>query len=224
MPSALCFFRNNCPYSKIAKVKLEELGFEIESVVSSYRGEVLPKEIHNWSGDYIFCFRSYYILPETLLNKARIAAINFHPGPPEYPCSGCVNFALYEDASEFGVTAHLMVEKVDEGRILEVVRFPIESDDTVKTLLKKTHQRLLEIFTNVVTRISKNQELDINQINTKAEIRWSPRKLSVKDIDDKSCIALDVSKKELERLVRAFHTPEYPLKLKIHNYVFNLDL
>ena len=45
----------------------------------------IPKKI-----DYIFCFRSFYILKNNILNKAKFS-INFHPGPPEFRGIGCVN-------------------------------------------------------------------------------------------------------------------------------------
>ncbi len=66
---------------------------------------------------YIISFVSPWIIPENLLNSAQKAAINFHPGPPDYPGTGCYNFALYEGTKKYGVTAHHMEKKVDTGNI-----------------------------------------------------------------------------------------------------------
>ena len=46
--------------------------------------------------DYIFVLRSHFILKKKLINQAKYAAINFHPGPPRYRGIGCVNYAIYE--------------------------------------------------------------------------------------------------------------------------------
>jgi methionyl-tRNA formyltransferase len=71
----------------------------------------LPENIEWWRDDYIFCFRGYFLLPKSLLDRASVAAINFHPAPAKYPGSGCLNWALYDNANTYGTTAHLMNEK-----------------------------------------------------------------------------------------------------------------
>src|SRR5438309_8661335 len=69
-------------------------------------GEPLPDEVRRWDGDYIVSYLSRWIIPETVLRRARIAAINFHPASPDYPGIGCNNFALYDGAGAYGVTSH----------------------------------------------------------------------------------------------------------------------
>src|SRR5438309_8525630 len=54
---------------------------------------------HEWSG--VLSFVSPWIVPRALLSRARVA-LNFHPGPVEYPGIGCYNFALYEGATTYG--------------------------------------------------------------------------------------------------------------------------
>ena len=91
-------------------------------------------------GEYIVCFRSLFVLPKRLIDSASIAAINFHPAPPEYPGSGCINFALYDEVSGYGVTAHFMNELVDNGKIIEVRRFPVAPYDNLPTVLSPNTQ------------------------------------------------------------------------------------
>ncbi len=66
-------------------------------------GDPLSDDIRRWEGDYIISFLSRWVVPEEILKHARKAAINFHPASPEYPGIGCNNFALYENAKEYGV-------------------------------------------------------------------------------------------------------------------------
>ena len=51
--------------------------------------------------------------------------INFHPGSPEYPGTGCTNFAIYNKEKEYGVTCHYMKTSVDSEILSQVKRFPI---------------------------------------------------------------------------------------------------
>ena len=52
------------------------------TILVKERGLEFPKEILNWSGDYIFSYLCPWILSSNLIQSAKIAAINFHPGPP----------------------------------------------------------------------------------------------------------------------------------------------
>ena len=94
-------------------------------IIYSARQQPFPQELLSWKGDLIISYLSQWIIPQILLQRAAIAAINFHPGPPEYPGIGCTNFAIYNGADEFGVTCHHMVSKVDTGDIIAVKRFPV---------------------------------------------------------------------------------------------------
>ena len=106
------------------------------------------KIINNFRVDYIFCFRSFYILKGDLIKKTRIAAINFHPGPPEYRGIGCINYALYDNSKFYGCTSHVINKKIDDGKILDVRRFRIKKTDTVESCLKKTYEWYLEDLKN----------------------------------------------------------------------------
>ena len=51
----------------------------------------------------LLSFLSPWIVPQEALDRFSLA-LNFHPGPREYPGTGCYNFALYEGAREYGCT------------------------------------------------------------------------------------------------------------------------
>ena len=106
----LFFGRHDCQYSQKSLEHIRRLDFDVESILSKNRNEKLPEDIGWWQGDYIICFRSYFLIPKSLLDRAKVAAINFHPGSVEYPGSGCLNWALYDNAEVYGVTAHIMNE------------------------------------------------------------------------------------------------------------------
>src|SRR5574337_1427381 len=107
---------------------LREHSSRVAAIVGKW-GDPFPALWSEWEGDVIISYLSPWIVPTWLLKKAKIAAINFHPGPPEYPGIGCTNFAVYNAESEYGVTAHHMAGKVDTGAIIAVQRFPVLKDD-----------------------------------------------------------------------------------------------
>lgn len=86
--------------------------------------------------DYLISF-SPLIIKRHVLESVQIAAVNFHTAPPKYPGRGGCSYALYNGDTEYGVTAHLMTERVDAGAILDTEYFPIAPDDTALTLQNK---------------------------------------------------------------------------------------
>ena len=79
----LFFGKNNDAHSNKVKILLRKNSKKFYFIKSHKRGEKLKKKFLTKNYDYIFCFKSYYILKKNLLKCVKIAAINFHPGPPE---------------------------------------------------------------------------------------------------------------------------------------------
>tara|TARA_E500000331_G_C16929221_1_gene571194 strand:+ start:284 stop:649 length:366 start_codon:yes stop_codon:yes gene_type:complete len=117
----LLFCKDNCNLSDRAIDYLKKYNINLLFVKSKSRFEKIPSEFLTWKGDYIFSFQSYFYIPIQLIKNSTLA-VNFHPGPPEYPGSGMVNWALYDDCKKFGVTAHIMNNLIDNGRIIKVIR------------------------------------------------------------------------------------------------------
>ena len=93
--------------------------------------------------DYIICFRSNYILNNKIINKAKIAPINFHPGTPKYRGIGCTNVALLDNVKEYGSTAHLINRKIDSGKIINSGRHDelINKSELYKSFYEKQIQK-----------------------------------------------------------------------------------
>lgn len=200
-------------------------GFDVTFVKSRQRGENLPDDISLWEGEYILCFRSLFVLPKLLIDRARIAAINFHPAPPEYPGSGCVNFALYDEVSEYGVTAHLMNELVDNGKILELRRFPVKPIDNLPALLSRTHDELFNLCSDFISGLYFDGENFLKEKLTVSEAEvWRGKARYLKELDALQNIDKNVSEKELKRIIRATYIDGYPPKIDLHGFTFRLEL
>ena len=181
------------------------------------RKESLPPEVLNWQGDLLISFISSWVLPRNLLASAGYAAINFHPGSPDYPGTGCTNFAIYENATEYGVTCHHMSTMVDTGAIIAVKRFPIKKDDTVYSVTRHCYQLIEEMFYELMGVV-----LQGNPLPSTSE-KWSRRPSTRKQLDDLCNITADMSPEEIERRIKAttYKTPW--AYTKIGNHVFKLE-
>lgn len=222
-PSVLFFGRANCPSTNSARAHLERLGFDLTYVESTGRGQKMPDIAENWTGDYIFAFRSLLIVPARILERARIAAINFHPGPPEYPGSGCVNFALYDEAEYYGVTAHIMVEKIDAGAILDVRRFKLAPADGVDSVLEHSYLTMLLQFLDVASQIRDGGADYIADARARsAHEAWRGDALRMPDLWRLQTVSPEIGAAELKRVARATYTKLYPPKLFLHGYAFGL--
>ena len=213
--------QKDCIYSGYAIEYLEKLGHDITSIPSSRRNEKIPEEIMSWHGDYILTFYSYFIIPQKLIDQAKVC-INFHPSSPEHAGSGMINWALYNDHDQFGVTAHLIQQKIDSGKILRVNRFKILAKDDIKSVAARAKVYCMNLFYELMQELLLEGVSIDTLLEKNSHERWEcePRKIS--QVDKMSEIYPNIEGAELERRVRAFHTKEYPLSISIHGRKFTL--
>ena len=212
----------DCEYCQKANNFLEVCGFEVDWLKSSKnRKEKLPSEYTNWKGDYIFHMKSYYMLPKSLIDGVSEAAINFHPGAPEYPGSGCVNWALYNNEKTTGITTHFLNEFIDNGEIIKVYEIPIMPNDTIETLLPRVHMKQLVAFYDLVTTITKYDPIILKQyVELNKDIKWSKKVGRIKHIDRLQVINDHTSQQELEKVIRATAIGKFGPRLKLHGHEF----
>ena len=187
--------------------------------VTSYLGnwgDPLPPGLAHWEGDYVISYLSRWIVPANVLESTKLAAINFHPGPPEYPGFGCVNFALYENAKEYGVTCHHMAPRVDSGPIIAVKRFALVAEDNVESVLARSHACLLELFQDIISGLIKSGELP------ESGEQWSRKPFSRKQLDELGVLRVDMPEAEVARRIRATNYAQWKPKLVLGPFEFEL--
>lgn len=172
------------------------LHFDVEPHFGKW-GDPLPEEVTFWRGDYLISYLGRWVVPQSLIDRAAIAAINFHPAPPEYPGIGCNNFALYDGATEYGVTAHHMAAKVDTGPIIEVRRFKVWPHDDVDTLLSRTYANLEAQFLDTM-----NRSMNGDPLKPTGE-QWTGKPGSRKALNELATITADMTPEEVGRRIRA---------------------
>jgi methionyl-tRNA formyltransferase len=94
----------------------------------------------------LVAFCTDVVVPLEVLDRLGFGAYNFHPGPPRFPGWGCAHFAIHQGATEFGATAHHMVEKVDAGPIVGVELFHIPPETTASSLEELAYAHLAQLF------------------------------------------------------------------------------
>jgi len=184
------------PYSITAAAFLQE-HFTDPKIVYSSRSDRFPEELLNWKGDLVISYLSQWIIPQSLLDNASFAAINFHPGPPSYPGIGCTNFAIYNDEKEYGITCHYMLAKVDTGEIIEVRRFPVHPIDTVYSVTQRCYIEILYGFYSIMTGLLREKKFPLSTE------KWTRKPYTRKDLNE-LCLAIPgMDEKEIQKRLKA---------------------
>ena len=150
-----------------------------------------------------------YLFPDRvqqpLLDVARIAAINLHPGPlPEYGGLAGYNYAILDEQDTYAVTAHHMDESFDTGDIILRKDFPFDwRISTALDLEKMSRPYLLSTFQEVVHMVELGSALP--------RISQGKTHYTTKDEFESSKV-IDLAKdspKDVEKKARAFWYPPY---------------
>jgi methionyl-tRNA formyltransferase len=185
--------------------------FDSVLIVRVARGERFPEICKQWSGEFIISYLSPFVIPENILKKASIAAINFHPGPPEYPGIGCTNFAIYNEENSYGVTCHHMDKNVDTGKVIWVKRFPIHINESVYSLTKRSYTHIQELFYQLMDSLIRQKTLPrSNEV-------WLRRPYTRKELNELAVVTDVMSEREVSRRIRAMKYPGAQGAYKIKN-------
>lgn len=185
-------------------------------VVLGNRGDAWPDRCARWDGEFVVSYMSPWIVPGALLRRARVAAINFHPGPPEYPGTGCANFAIYHGEAVYGVTAHHMEPTVDMGPIIAVQRFRCRPDETVSSLTQESYRCLADLFETVIGAWAATGVLPVSPE------RWGRRPYTRRELEELCRVTPDMAPEEVTRRIRATTFPGQPgAYVKIAGYRFD---
>ncbi len=218
MPSLFTFKSSKLFAKDAAYLFGKEVGDVYSLTEKDYSGAVLSDGCgHSGQGvgwpyytvyDYLISYISPWIISKSLLDITQIAAINFHPGPPEYPGIGCTNFALYDGAKDFGITVHHMLPKVDTGKIIMVRRFPIAENETVWTLSQKCYAHIFVAFCEMLPMFKRGEENW--DCLTYSDLVWTREPYTRKQLDELCVITEDMSDEEVARRVKATTFPNMP--------------
>lgn len=96
-------------------------------------------------------------LPTSLLNSAKIAAVNVHASLlPKYRGGAPIQYALKNGDKETGVTIMYMVKQMDAGDIISQAHLPILPDDDAGTLFAKLADVGAELLLTTLPKLIAN--------------------------------------------------------------------
>lgn len=142
-----------------------------DSIVRTYFSQV---QSIWYRPDVVISFLSDKILKGPILD---IPNINFHPAPPKYPGRGGASYALFNGDTEFGATAHRMVEKVDAGQIYGINKFNIRDTDTCESLFEQAENACLLLLTQFCMEYNANRRMPKGLL----DLKWSGPAKTKKD-------------------------------------------
>ena len=219
--SILFFGRTNCKFSLKIKNFLKKKIKKVDIVLSDNEKQINIKRFFKKNYDFIFCFRSKLILKKNILKKSKFC-INFHPSLPKYRGVGGVNYALYNNDKFFGLTVHIMNEKIDNGKILYVDKFKIKKNENINSLLNKTHKKMYEKFIEIINKIHKEELFIKYLIKNKVKYKWSKNYNNLNDLDKFYEIKINETKKNFIKKIRSTVTDYYKPYIKLHKKKFYL--
>jgi methionyl-tRNA formyltransferase len=172
--------------------------------------------------DYIVSFRNFYIFKKNLIKNVKYAAINFHPSTPNYRGMGCVNYALFNNKKFYGSTAHLIDEKIDHGKIINVRRFKIKKEYSLQSLLNKTHSNMLTQAIKIFISLKKDPGNLKKMILKSKNEKWSKKVSNRKKMEKFYETENFISYKNLLRKIRACYMKDFRPYIMIHGFKFSL--
>jgi len=104
------------------------------------------------------------ILRSSILGTTRLGFINFHAGKlPYYRGRNVINWAIINNETEIGLTAHYVDEGIDTGDIILQQTVPISWSDTYGDVLRNVTARFPDLVAETIHLIANNQVQRISQ-------------------------------------------------------------
>ncbi|WP_250277849.1 formyltransferase family protein [[Clostridium] colinum] len=120
--------------------------------------------IKEYDFDYLFSIVYLNIIPEDIINIARIKAINYHDSLlPSYAGVNSTSWAIINKEQYHGITWHTMTKELDKGAILLQKPIKIDKKETAYSLNLKCLYSGFNEFKHLVNDILNNNLKEVNQ-------------------------------------------------------------
>ena len=164
-------------------------------------------------------FGTSAIVPPDIFQRFR-GAYNLHAASPEYPGRDPHHFAIYEGASRYGATFHIMTESVDGGPIVDVEWFDVARGCSPAELLRLANAAGIKLLRRWGPR------LQTGELPCQADppIPWTGKKRRRSDFLAMCRLPLTITREEFERRFRSFDGAGYRnLTVELHGQVFRIE-
>ena len=217
--------RSDDTYSKKIISYLKKIkNFQLTAILTSDNiAKSSLKKLYKRKVDFIFSFRSKFILSRKIIDKTKYFCINFHSGPPEFRGIGCVNNAIIEKSNFYGLTVHLMDQHINHGPIIDVKRFSISANEGIEKILEKTYKKQLTQFKFIVQNILKSPDTIKKFILKSKNEKWSKKLSTKKKLNELYLLNKNISKEKFFLNLKATLTKIHKPYILIHKKKFILE-
>lgn len=167
----------------------------------------------------LLSFGTSVIVPAHMLDLPQLLALNVHAASPDYPGRDPHHFAIYDGATRYGATMHLMTAKVDAGPIVDVELFDVAPDATPSSLLDRANHAAWVLLERLLRKLASDQ--------TPVPLttpRWGSRKTTRSMFLELCRVDASMSEMEFARRLHATSMPGYDnLYLELHGYRFRFE-
>jgi len=162
--------------------------------------------------DLIISFLFWKKIKKPLIELSTLGCINFHSAPlPEFRGVSGYSFAIFQNLCYWGVSAHMVDESFDTGKIIKVKKFDIDlKKETAFSLEQRSQIELLELFKEILSKIKNERKIETYDQKNGAYY-------SMEAFEKLRQISNDDSLDNIERKIRAFWYPPHvgaSIKLK----------
>ncbi|WP_197246698.1 methionyl-tRNA formyltransferase [Cytobacillus firmus] len=140
----------------IEKCETENINFSVNSTQNEIKDILTENESSNIYIDYIMSFGYRRMIPNDIIEMARVAALGTHFSPlPRYRGFAPLNWVLINGESETAVNLFYLDKEVDNGDIVESEVVPISYNDDINTLFEKCIVVFQELMRRAIPKLEK---------------------------------------------------------------------
>ena len=204
-------------YCLIAKNLARDIGLNIEVTCVSDLEQLEFTFLEE--KDLLLSFGTSLLVPEWILKKPNLIALNVHAASPDYPGRDPHHFAIYDGVKRYGATLHLMTKKIDDGQILDVKWFDVPEDVMPIDLLKSANQAGWELIRHLFVNLYHKKPLKQQE-----DVTWGKQKMTRKIFHEMCKLDPTISKEEFNQKLRATAMPGYKnLYIELYGYRFRIE-
>jgi len=161
-------------YEKLYKKSIlicekENLDYSVNSSQKEIRKILTEKENSDNNLQYIMSFGYRRMIPDSVLNLAKTAALGTHFSPlPRYRGFAPLNWVLINGENNTAINLFFLDKEVDNGDIVDTEIVPISKEDDINTLFDKCIITFKELMRRVIPKLEKGQFEAVKQDKEKA--------------------------------------------------------
>ena len=164
--------------NSVARYALKLLAdYDVYVIGDKVKKPSLPKGFHPKAA---FCIKYPYVLTKSFIDRVGVPILNFHTAPlPELRGVDTTSWAIVHRLKRFGVTVHVITDKVDSGPVVLKKTYPITASDTAYSLYKKNLVLLKKIIKENLIRFVKGKYTTrkVSYFHKKGEFDYSNLKV-----------------------------------------------